>query len=432
MRAHHGEPSCELVARNTAAVSTSLGRSKSRAGQGVDLGAGGSVRTDTYAILHHVIDRGHQSRSPSEEGHVSANAVRCQAIGSLLRPAYLVSAQAEFRAGRSTAAEVKAAEDRAAEESLRLQEAAGLDVVNDGEMRRTTFMDHLLVTVPGALEHEAPIEGESDSGEAYTVDNPIVVVERITPARNICVEEYVYLRGRTDRPIKITVPSPLMLYAFWSADRSGAVYPDPFDLFRDWTELLRTQIEELAALGCSRVQIDAPDLALLVDEEQRRQREALGVSVERTLTEGCELIDSLAATPGVSVSLHLCKGNFRSMWAASGGYGELAKRIFDGTPHVDTYLLEYDDERSGDFAPLSALPEDKSVVLGLVSTKRDELEPLDALLGRVDDAARYVDRERIGVSPQCGFASVAAGANLISPAMQAAKLFRVAELAAAL
>ncbi|GAA5038866.1 5-methyltetrahydropteroyltriglutamate--homocysteine methyltransferase [Thermocatellispora tengchongensis] len=363
---------------------------------------------------------------------MSASTVRCQAIGSLLRPGYLVSARAEFKAGRITAAEMKAVEDRAAEEALRLQEAAGLDVVNDGEMRRTSFMDHLLATVPGALEHEAPIEADSESGGTYTVDNPIAVVERITPARNISVEEYVYLRGRTDRPIKITVPSPLMLYAFWSAERSSAAYPDPFDLFTDWTALLRAQIEELAALGCTRVQIDAPDMALLVDEEQRQAREALGISVERTVIEGCELIDSLAATPGVSVSLHLCKGNFRSMWAASGGYDRLAKRIFDGTPHVETYLLEYDDERSGGFAPLADLPEDKHVVLGLVSTKRDELEPLDALLARVNEAARYVDRERIGVSPQCGFASVAAGANLISPAMQAAKLFRVAELAAAL
>ncbi|MDX3382215.1 cobalamin-independent methionine synthase II family protein [Streptomyces niveiscabiei] len=359
-------------------------------------------------------------------------AVRGQAIGSLLRPAYLTAAQADFRAGRSTAADLKAVEDRAALEALRLQEAAGLDVVNDGEMRRTSFMDHLLATVPGALDHEAPIAADSESGGTYEVDNPIAVVERITPGRNIGVEEYVYLRGRTDRPVKITVPSPLMLYGFWSAERTAGVYPDPFDLFADWTALLRAQIEELAALGCTRVQIDAPDMAVLVDEEQRRAREELGISVERTLSEGCALIDSLAAVPGVSVSLHLCKGNFRGMWAASGGYGWLAERVFARTPHVDTYLLEYDDERSGDFSPLAALPEDKRVVLGLVSTKRDEVEPLEGLLARVGEASRYVDRERVSVSPQCGFASVAAGANLISAATQAAKLYRVAELAAAL
>lgn len=363
---------------------------------------------------------------------MSTSTARGQAIGSLLRPDHLISAQAAFRAGRISTADFKTVEDGAVDEALRLQEAAGLDVVNDGEMRRTSFMDHLLVTVPGALGHEAPIEADSESGGAYAVDNPIAVVEPIVAGRNIGVEEYVYLRGRTRRPVKITVPSPLMLYGFWSAERSAPVYPDPFDLFGAWTALLRSQIEELAALGCTRVQIDAPDMAVLVDEDQRQQREALGISVERTLTEGCELIDSLAATPGVSVSLHLCKGNFRSMWAASGGYDWLAKRVFTGTPHVDTYLLEFDDERSGDFAPLAALPEDKRIVLGLVSTKRDELESLDALLARVDEAARYVDRERIGVSTQCGFASVAAGANRVSPAMQAAKLFRVAELAAAL
>lgn len=363
---------------------------------------------------------------------MSTNRVRGQAIGSLLRPDHLVSARAEFRAGRISTADVKNAEDRAVDDAVRLQEVAGLDVVNDGEMRRTTFMDHLLATVPGALGHEAPIDTDSESGGAYAVDNPIAVIEPISASRNIGLEEYVYLRGRTDRPVKITVPSPLMLYGFWSATRTARVYPDPFDLFGAWAALLRSQIEELAALGCTRVQIDAPDMAVLVDEEQRQQREALGISVERTLSEGCELIDSLAAVPGVSVSLHLCKGNFRSRWAAEGGYDWLAGRVFAGTPHVDTYLLEFDDERSGGFAPLAALPADKHVVLGLVSTKRDELEALDALLSRVDDAARYVGRERIGVSPQCGFASVAAGANNISPAMQAAKLFRVAELAAAL
>ncbi|MET9257385.1 cobalamin-independent methionine synthase II family protein [Streptomyces sp. NPDC048182] len=364
----------------------------------------------------------------------TADTVRGQAIGSLLRPAPLVSAQRDFRAGRIPVTALKAAEDRAVDEALRLQEAAGLDVVNDGEMRRTSFMDHLLATVPGALGHEAPIEAEApaEAGGTYAVDNPIAVVEPVTAGRNIGAEEYVYLRGRTDRPVKVTVPSPLMLYAFWSAERTAPVYPDPFDLFGAWTDLLRRQIEELAALGCTRVQIDAPDMAILVDEEQRRQREALGISVERTLAEGCALIDSLAAVPGVTVSLHLCKGNFRSMWAASGGYDWLAERIFARTPHVDTYLLEFDDERSGGFAPLAALPEDKRVVLGLVSTKREDLEPLDALLARVDEAARHVDRERIGVSPQCGFASVAAGANHVTPAAQAAKLFRVAETAAAL
>ncbi|RFU84405.1 methionine synthase [Streptomyces triticagri] len=362
---------------------------------------------------------------------MSNSTVKAQAIGSLLRPAELVSAQAALEAGRMTPAEFKVVEDRAVDGALRLQESAGLDVVNDGEMRRTTFMDHLLATVPGALDHEAPIDTETEAGGAYAVENPIAVVEPIAASRNIGVEEYVYLRGRTHLPVKVTVPSPLMLYGFWSAERSARVYPDPFDLFGAWAALLRSQIEELAAVGCTRVQIDAPDMAVLVDEEQRRQREALAISVERTLSEGCELIDSLAAVPGVSVSLHLCKGNFRSMWAAQGGYDWLAERVFAGTPHVDTYLLEFDDERSGGFAPLAALPADKNVVLGLVSTKRDELEPLDTLLSRVDEAAHHVDRARIGVSPQCGFASVAAGANRITPTMQAAKLFRVGELAEA-
>jgi 5-methyltetrahydropteroyltriglutamate--homocysteine methyltransferase len=357
-----------------------------------------------------------------------------QAIGSLLRPAYLSEARERLAAGELSPAQYKRIEDRAVDEAIRLQEAAGLDVVTDGEMRRLTFMDHLLVTVPGHERVTAPpIEArDGDDSGAYQVTVPLAVTEPVRAERLLSVDEFCYARARSTRPVKIALPSPLTFWSFWSAERSREAYPDPFELFADWTEILRAEITELVRLGCEHIQIDAPDIAILVDPEQRQQREAMGISVERTLTEGIDLIDSLAAIPGAHVAMHLCKGNFRSMWAASGGYEWLAEKVFRRASHVRAFLLEYDDDRSGGFEPLKFLSATASVGLGLVSTKNEQLEPLDLLRERVHEAAKFVDLERVIVSPQCGFASVAAGANLVSRATQSAKLTRVAELAEAI
>jgi 5-methyltetrahydropteroyltriglutamate--homocysteine methyltransferase len=244
----------------------------------------------------------------------------------------------------------------------------------------------------------------------------------------VTVEEFVYARARARRPVKVTFPSPIMLYQMWSKTRSVEAYPDPFELFADGAELLREEIRELAALGCRYVQIDAPELGQLVDPERLRAWEAIGIPPQRALNEGVDILNHLAEVPGVSFGLHLCRGNFKSRWIAQGGYERLSKEIFARAGNYDMFLLEYDDERSGGFAPLADLPDDKVAVLGLVSTKRENLEDPNELLARIDEAARHFPREQLALSTQCGFASIMDG-NEISEESQEGKLELVARVA---
>ena len=229
--------------------------------------------------------------------------------------------------------------------------------------------------------------------------------------------------------MKVTLPSPLVLYGAWSPELSTAAYQDPWEMFTDAATLMRNEARELARLGCTYIQIDSPDLGTLVDPENRQLRESLGMPTERTLSEGVDIINSVADVPGVTFGLHLCKGNYQSKWIAAGGYDETADKIFARMSNIDVFLLEYENERSGSFEPLAHMPDDKRVILGLVSSKRAEVEPADMLIARLGEAARYVDRDRLGLSTQCGFASVSIGANLITQDTQERKLELVAEVA---
>ncbi|MCS6927616.1 MAG: cobalamin-independent methionine synthase II family protein, partial [Candidatus Binatia bacterium] len=223
--------------------------------------------------------------------------------------------------------------------------------------------------------------------------------------------------------------SPLMLALFWSPEHSTAAYSDPFALFADAVDILRQEIRELAGLGCQYIQIDAPELATLVDESQRRMTyEARGVSPERMLGEGVDMLNALADAPGVTFGLHLCRGNNAGRWMSQGGYEAIAEQVFRRATKYDIFLLEYDDWRSGSFEPLTAIPQDKIVVLGLVSTKTNTLEPAEDVIARIRAASHYIPLERLAVSTQCGFASVLQG-NPISEATQEAKLRRVVEVA---
>jgi methionine synthase II (cobalamin-independent) len=243
------------------------------------------------------------------------------------------------------------------------------------------------------------------------------------------IEEFSYARGQARVPVKITMPSPLVMYGAWSPEHSRPAYSDPFELFADAAAIIRAEARELARLGCTYIQIDSPDLGTLVDPENRALRENLGMSTERTLTEGVDIINSVADVPGVTFGLHICKGNYESKWIASGGYEYTADKVFARAANFDVFLLEYDDERSGSFEPLAMVPDDKVVVLGLVSSKVPEIEPADELIARIDEAARYVGRERLALSTQCGFSPVSIGANLISEDTQQRKLELVAEVA---
>jgi 5-methyltetrahydropteroyltriglutamate--homocysteine methyltransferase len=360
---------------------------------------------------------------------------RADVPGSLLRPEYLRRARIAFEAGNLTSAEFKRIEDRAVDQAVALQEGAGVDVVTDGEMRRTLFVDPLLKAidglkpVPPAETLKIPFHGDRPEDE-ITVPITKRVENRITRTTIITVEEYAYARGQARNPVKITLPSPLALFPYWSQQRSRPTYRDPFELFIDATTILKEEVRQLAALGCRYIQIDAPDLGQLADPTRQAAFEVQGISPDRTLTEGVDLVNELAnGVPEVTFALHLCKGNSRSRWMATGGYAALSKQVFTRIGNFDRVLLEYDDARSGSFEPLADMPDDKTVVLGLVSTKREPVESVEEVAARIAEAARYHPLERLAVSTQCGFASAASG-NEISKSAQEAKLRTVADVAA--
>ena len=350
-------------------------------------------------------------------------------IGSLLRPSYLSGAQAALAAGRISAHDFKAIEDRAVDQAIAMQEGCGLDVVTDGELRRFSFLDHLLGDVDGFIpEPGATIIFRGPDG-VWEWAPPVTVASKISARRKITAEEFAYARGRARAEVKVTLISPLVLYTAWNPDVSGAAYADAYELFADAAAIIRDEIAELARLGCRYVQIDSPDLGTLVDPENRALREGLGMPTERTLTEGIEILNSIAEVPGVTFGLHLCKGNNQSMWIATGGYDFIAEAVFGGLSNFDVFLLEYDDERSGGFEPLAKVPDDKAVVLGLITSKTNDIESVPDVVARVNDAAKYVDLERLGVSTQCGFAPVSVGANHITEETQQRKLELVGEVA---
>lgn len=350
-------------------------------------------------------------------------------IGSLLRPHYLAQARAAVAGGKLAPHEFKRIEDRAVDQAIALQEGCGLDVVTDGELRRFSFFDHLLGDVDGFIERPGvQIDFHGVDG-SWVWQSPVSVSGKLRARRQITLEEFSYARGRASAPVKVTLVSPLFVYTAWSPEVSTAAYRDAYELFEDTAAIIRDEIRALAALGCTYVQIDAPDLGTLVDPENRGVREAVGMPTERTLTEGIEIINSVADVPGVTFGLHLCRGNNQSMWIATGGYDFIAEAVFGGLTNFDVFLLEYDDERSGGFEPLAKVPDDKAVMLGLITNKTGDLEAVPDVVARISEAAKYVDLERLGVSTQCGFAPVSVGPNHLSEEDQERKLALVGEVA---
>jgi len=255
------------------------------------------------------------------------------------------------------------------------------------------------------------------------------VTGKISQKRKITPEEFAYNRARASKRIKITFPSPLLFYSAWSPELSTAAYRDAFELFADAAAIIKAECEELAALGCTYIQIDSPDIGTIVDPENRELRENLGMPTERTLSEGLDIFNSVGDVPGVTFGVHVCKGNNMSQWIGAGGYETTAEAMFGRLTNFDVFLLEYDDERSGSFEPLAKAPDDKQIILGLVSSKTTTLESVSDVTARIHEAARYTGLERLGVSTQCGFSSTLPGANLTTEDVQEQKLELVAEVA---
>ncbi len=330
----------------------------------------------------------------------------------------------------------KRAEDCAVDAAIVLQERAGLPVVTDGEMRRESFQSQLVDAVEGFAGYsmDAWLWGEWHGDERVgdrRLERPAAlgVVERLRRRRHLSVEEFVYARARTDRVVKVTLPSPSLYANLWSPELSRDAYATLDDFLEDVAEILREEVEELVRLGATYIQLDAPHYPLLLDAGTREFYEGRGWDMDRWLSRGVELDNHVIGEhPGVTFAFHLCRGNQGSRWLVSGSYEPLAERIFGGV-NAERLMLEYDDERSGGFEPLAHVPEGKMAVLGLVTTKSPRRETPEELEARIREATRYLPLERLAVSPQCGFATSVVG-NAISPEDQERKLHVVAETAA--
>ncbi|HEX5688656.1 MAG TPA: cobalamin-independent methionine synthase II family protein, partial [Roseiflexaceae bacterium] len=342
-------------------------------------------------------------------------------------PDYLKDARRKHEAGELGDAEFKQVEDRSVDDSIALQNDAGLDVITDGEMRRFAFFGHLIDAVEGYDRLGGwAIPFRNEQGDELILQRP-VVVSKLKRIRPMCTEEFVYMRARTDRPVKVTLINAQQAAAYYDPEKSKGAYANIDAYLADVVDILRTEIDELVRLGCTYIQVDAPQYAALIDPDIREGYRKRGNDPDKLLDRCIELDNAVIGDhPGVTFGIHLCRGNNQSRFYASGGYDPITS-VFERT-RFDRFLLEYDDERSGNFEPLQHVPEDRTVVLGLVTTKKPRLETKDELKRRIDEASQYVPLERLALSPQCGFASTEAG-NLLSEADQEAKLRIVAEVA---
>jgi 5-methyltetrahydropteroyltriglutamate--homocysteine methyltransferase len=357
---------------------------------------------------------------------------RADHVGSLLRPPALRALRIEQEAGRATAAELAAAEDAAVREAVRLQEEVGLLGITDGEMRRRSWhMDFL--TRLGGLASEGrhlPVTFHGPAGDVHFTRPDLRIASRVTRPAPILVDAFRFLRSTTSRTAKLTAPSPCMLYS--QVGRAGidrGVYPELDAFVEDTAAAYRAEIADLHAAGCRYLQLDDVSLAYLCDEDMRAQMRARGEDPDQVLALSVKLIRAtLRDRPrDLVVCTHLCRGNFRSSWRAQGGYEKVAEVIFNQMPY-DGFFLEFDDARSGDFAPLRFVPPGVRVVLGLVTSKVGALESKDALTRRLEEAAKYVPLEQVCLSPQCGFSSTLEG-NVLTVEQQRAKLALCVEVA---
>jgi 5-methyltetrahydropteroyltriglutamate--homocysteine methyltransferase len=360
---------------------------------------------------------------------------RADHVGSLLRPPDLTRARAEFKAGRIDGDELRAVEDEAILSVMALQRDTGLQTVTDGEFRRTSWHMDFIYALGGIEQVDGEsihVQFRSEDGEYDYAPPAMRVADTVTLPETIFANAFSFVRdnAKAGQTPKLTIPSPSMIhYRGGNPSLDSTVYPNPDTFWDDLTAAYAAQLRGVYELGCRYLQLDDTSLAYINDPAQRPHIQEIGGDPAHLHEQYiANLNRALADKPeDLVLTTHLCRGNNQSMWAAEGGYDFVAEALF-GDLDVNGYFLEFDDERSGGFEPLRFVPAGKQVVLGLVTTKRPELEDRDLLKRRIEEASQYVDIDQLCLSPQCGFSSTEEG-NKLSIAEEQAKLELIVEVA---
>lgn len=336
-------------------------------------------------------------------------AYKADTIGSLLRPPELLQARAAYEQGNLTAAQLHQVEDTAILQALELQRQIGLDVVTDGEYRRAEFRSVFDQAIEGLVQGTAPVR---PGPGPQTVRPTLLIGARVRQVRRMTAHESRFLHEHAGVPFKIAIPAVSQIVSsYWQPEVSAPAYASMSDLYPEIAAMVRREIEALLAEGVPYIQIDAPRYTYFVDERWRQRFREQGIDPDVLLDEWIAADNASLAgidPQGATIAMHLCRGNNRGAWFGEGSYDPIAEKLFNAMT-VERFLLEFDTERSGGFTPLRLMPKDKTVVLGLITTKTGTLEPADEVLRRLDAAARYFPMDHLALSPQCGFATFAAG-----------------------
>jgi 5-methyltetrahydropteroyltriglutamate--homocysteine methyltransferase len=357
---------------------------------------------------------------------------RADQVGSLLRPPELLAAREAHAAGRLTLEQLREVEDEAILAALEMQRAAGINVFTDGELRRRAWMSDLADAVEGFTPGHVELEWRGPGG-GVEHSQAQVAGARLRQTRRLTAHEVDFLKRHAPGPFKMTVPAPsTFLHAGFQPGVTDRAYPTRAALARDIAKIIRGELLALAEEGVPYLQLDAPFYSTYLDATLRDRLRRAGTDPDLDLQEAVDADNAAlegVAREGLTLGIHICRGNSRSRWIAEGGYEPIAERLF-GSLSVDRFLLEYDSDRAGGFAPLRHVPRGKTVVLGLVSTKVGQMETLDTLRRRIGEATRYVAQESLAISPQCGFASTALG-NSVTMDEERRKLELIVEAARA-
>jgi methionine synthase II (cobalamin-independent) len=354
---------------------------------------------------------------------MSAHGYHCEVVGSLLRPDWLKDAMERDERGEIDKAELTELQEKAGRENIALQTECGVDALTDGETRRRFWFDPLTASLSG-YDPTAPAPVPFTAGKGHSSGPPPrlpAVTQKLGIAQNLPLTEYEFVKANTDKQPKVTLAGMTYASVLWVPGISEDAYPDRDEYMAEALALMKQIVGEVVDAGADYLQLDSPRYTHLVSEEGQENLRRVGLDTETWLGKMIEYDNELInAFPDVTFAVHLCRGNHRSMWSVEGGYDAIAEQLFNDLA-CDRIFAEYDSPRAGTFEPLRFVPEDKEVVLGLITTKEPELEDAGQLKHRLEEASRYIPLERLGLSPQCGFASTLPG-NRVTFDDQRAKL----------